>query len=439
MAMSLIHTSIVNLIAITYIFSSTSSYSQELIKEETSLSAVYFLGEGFMKSSNHQVKPEAFKSGYMLEYEILNNNKSTKILGTKQTKIHIKEIQATEVLRNRSTGLAILGSGKNRTTNLIETPVRLVKNIGKLGRKVKNFEDVVMFIPKHSANTVFRLAKGFGEFGVTIIRISKGAASTKCSGYTCVKKAGTDIWSGFNSLAGKHNASRRLHAEFNTDPETNNKAYRKQIDRLAYANAYTGTTIKLGAGQAGIDYLSDAFMGVGYYNNAEFIISYEDAHRQRNHEKEILKGWGADTNLVNFFYKNKTYTKKYRRRLFKSLDTITDKKFALKLFNAAAKENNRTIAMNKLRTIEHIAYLTSNGDIIKYEGDPKLPVIIERNGLSTLVIYADLIHWTENFDSQITSLSKTTQLSNIDVLGYSTLAFKEKAKMREIIVNELNQ
>ena len=119
MAMSLIHTSIVNLIAITYIFSSTSSYSQELIKEETSLSAVYFLGEGFMKSSNHQVKPEAFKSGYMLEYEILNNNKSTKILGTKQTKIHIKEIQATEVLRNRSTGLAILGSGKNRTTNLI--------------------------------------------------------------------------------------------------------------------------------------------------------------------------------------------------------------------------------------------------------------------------------------------------------------------------------
>jgi len=111
----------------------------------------------------------------------------------------------------------------------------------------------------------------------------------------------------------------------------------------------------------------------------------------------------------------------------------------LELFNAAAKENNRTIAMSKLRTIEHIAYLTSNRDIIKYEGSPKLPVIIEKNGLSTLVIYADLIHWTKNFDSQITSLSKTKQLSNIDVLGYSTLAFKEKAKMREIIVNELNQ
>ena len=179
------------------------------------------------------------------------------------------------------------------------------------------------FCYSFSSNTIFQLAKGFEEFGVTIIRISKGAASTKCSGYTCVKKAGTDIWSGFNSLAGKHNASRRLHSEFNTDPETNNKVYRKQIDRLAYANAYTGTTIKLGAGQAGIDYLSDAFMGVGYYNNAEFIVSYEDAHRQRNNEKEILKGWGADTNLVNFFYKNKTYTKKYRRRLFKSLDTIT--------------------------------------------------------------------------------------------------------------------
>jgi hypothetical protein len=439
MVIKLIHTGIVNLIAVTYIFSSPSSYSQDLTKYETSQNAINFLGEDFMKSSNHQVNPKATKIGYMLEYEIINNNKSKKILGTKQAKIHIQEIQATEVLRNRSTGLAILDSAKNRTTNLIETPVRVVKNISKLGSKVKNFEDLVMFIPKHSSNTIFQLAKGFGEFGVTIIRISKGAASTKCSGYTCVKKAGTDIWSGFNSLAGKHNASRRLHSEFNTDPETNNKVYRKQIDRLAYANAYTGTTIKLGAGQAGIDYLSDAFMGVGYYNNAEFIVSYEDAHRQRNNEKEILKGWGADTNLVNFFYKNKTYTKKYRRRLFKSLDTITDKKFALKLFSAAAKENNRTIAMSKLRTIEHIAYLTSNRDIVKYEGSSELPFIVEKNGSSTLVIYADHIHWTKKFSSQITAFANIQQLTNVDILGYSSLGFKKEAKIRDIIVNELNQ
>lgn len=439
MVIRLIYKTIVNLVAITYLFNSPSSYSQDLLTGSKYLNAINFLGEDYMSSPNHQVRPQAFSNGYMLEYEILNNNKIVKVLGTKQTKIYIREIEATEALQKRSTAFAILLSAKNRTTNLVETPIRVSKTIGRLGSEIKTFEDFVMFIPKHSTNAVFQLAKGFGEFGVTIIRITRGAASTKCSGYTCVKKAGTDIWSGFNSLAGKHNASRRLHSEFSTDPETNNKSYRNQIDRLAYANAYTGTTIKLGAGQAGIDYLSDAFMGVGYYNNAEFIVSYEDAHRQRNFEKEILKSWGAETDLVNFFYKNKTYTKKYRRRLFKSLDIITDKAFALDLFNAAAKENNRTIAMSKLRTIEHIAYLTSNRDVHKYLGSPELPVIIERNGLSTLTIYADLIHWTDKFESQMDAIENIDQLSNIDILGYSSLDFKKEAKMRKITVRDLNQ
>jgi fucose 4-O-acetylase-like acetyltransferase len=111
----------------------------------------------------------------------------------------------------------------------------------------------------------------------------------------------------------------------------------------------------------------------------------------------------------------------------------------LKLFSAAAKENNRTIAMSKLRTIEHIAYLTSNRDIVKYEGSSELPFIVEKNGSSTLVIYADHIHWTKKFSSQITAFTNIQQLTNIDILGYSSLGFKKEAKIRDIIVNELNQ
>ena len=76
MVIKLIHTGIVNLIAVTYIFSSPSSYSQDLTKYETSQNAINFLGEDFMKSSNHQVNPKATKIGYMLEYEIINNGKT---------------------------------------------------------------------------------------------------------------------------------------------------------------------------------------------------------------------------------------------------------------------------------------------------------------------------------------------------------------------------
>jgi len=131
MVIRLIYKTIVNLVAITYLFNSPLSYSQDLLTGSKYLNAINFLGEDYMSSPNHQVRPQAFSNGYMLEYEILNNNKIVKVLGTKQTKIYIREIQATEALQNRSTAFAILLSAKNRTTNLVETPIRVSKTIGR--------------------------------------------------------------------------------------------------------------------------------------------------------------------------------------------------------------------------------------------------------------------------------------------------------------------
>ena len=45
----------------------------------------------------------------------------------------------------------------------------------------------------------------------------------------------------------------------------------------------------------------------------------------------------------------------------------------------------------------------------------------------------------KSFSSQITAFANIQQLTNVDILGYSSLGFKKEAKIRDIIVNELNQ
>ena len=81
------------------------------------------------------------------------------------------------------------------------------------------------------------------SLAATAWRITTSAAGTKCQGFGgCTSKAGRDIWSGFNSLAGKHNAAKEIHYTLGTDPYTDNQVLQRQVDRLAYADAYTSTT-----------------------------------------------------------------------------------------------------------------------------------------------------------------------------------------------------
>lgn len=403
---------------------------------QRTVDAAAFLGANYMQSPLHRVAPQAVSDGYMLRYTIETPYERVTIIGTEQAKTRIREIQATDVLRNRSTGGAILSSAKDRTTNLVETPYRLGKTLVNRAGDISTVEDAALFVPKQVGQAAGSLLNGVGGLVVTGARITKGAAGTKCSGLDCVGKAGGDIWSGVNSLAGKHNASRRLHAEFGTDPETENKVYRKQIDRLAYANAYTGTTVKLGAGQAGIDYLSPAFTGVGYYNNAEFVGGYEDAHRQKNQEKQTLIGWGANPRAVDNFYKNNAFTKNYRRRLFKALSTIADKIFAVSLFHDAADTAERYRAESQLVTYEYIAALAARGDVTAYVSNAAAPLIVSRDGTLILPVYADYLDWKPQLAATLQDLSKGNSQSALHVLGYAAPDVKRNARQLGVQIVE---
>lgn len=391
------------------------------------LDAERFLGADNMQSSSHRVAPQATLQGYMLSYIIETSNEHFVVMGTEQAKTLIREIHATDVLSQRSTAATILNSAKDRTTNLVETPLRLGKTLVSRASEINDVGDAVLFVPDQVGQAMGELLGGVGELAVTGVRVSVGAAGTDCSGLDCVGKAGSDIWSGVNSLAGKHNVSRRLHSEFGTDPETQNESYRRQINRLAYADSYTSTTIKLGAGQAGINYISPAFTGVGYYNNAEFIGQYEDARRQRNAEKKILLSWGADLRSVDGFYQNKAFTKQSRRRFFKALEAIPDKIFSAESLKDAANVQERYKANSLLVTYEYIATLAMNGDVAEYVQDDLGPLIISNDGALIFPLYANYLAWTPQLHSILQSLAKRSDKSAIHVLGFVGADVNQKA------------
>ena len=403
---------------------------------QSTVNAAQYLGAEYMQSPYHRVLPLAVSDGYMLRYKIETPHESIVITGTEQARNRIHEIHATAELRQRSTGVAILSSAKDRTTNLVETPYRIGKTLVSRAGEIENVGEAALFIPEQIGQAAGSLIGGVGELGVTALRITKGATGTKCSGFGCVEKAGEDIWSGVNSLAGKHNASRELHAEFGTDPQTDNKAYRKQIDRLAYARSYTGTTIKLGAGQAGIDYLSPAFTGIGYVNNAEFVGQYEDAHRQKNFEKDSYAAWGADPRAIEDLYKNEAFTKLNRRRLFQALNAIPDKAFAVRLLHDAANSPDRSHTKSHLAANDYIATLAVRGEITAYVNDGPMPLIGLRDGTLILPIYADYLQLTPQLETNLRDLAKRSNRRALHVLGHAAPNVKEASRRMDVQVVE---
>ena len=401
-----------------------------------SVDAAQFIGADYMQGPFHRVAPQAISDGYMLRYTIETPYERMVVIGTEQAKNRIHEIQAAETLRQRSTGGAILGSAKNRTTNLVETPYRIGKTLVNRAGEISNVGEAALFVPEQVGQAAGSLLHGVGELGVTALRITKGAAGTKCSGFGCVEKAGEDIWSGVNSLAGKHNASRRLHAEFGTDPQTDYKPYRKQVDRLAYANSYTGTAIKLGAGQAGIDYISPAFTGVGYVNNAEFVGGYKDAHRQKNFEKDSYKAWGADPRAVEDLFKNDAYTKLNRRRLFAALNAIPDKAFAVRLLHDTADSPDRSHTKSHLALYDYIAALAARGEVTAFISNAPRPLISSQDGTLILPIYSDYLEASPHLIDELQNIKSRNPKAALHVLGYAAPSAKQAAKERGVQVVE---
>lgn len=425
-------------IAVVFLMNSITVLAQKSSENLKSVQSSAFLGQDWMAGPFHTVHPYALSEGHMLVYKISSQDEVYDIKGTAAARDMIREITATGTLRQRSTAGTIVESAAGRTLNIVETPIRVVSGLVKKADDISSFEEGVLFIPTEIVNATGQLIDGVGELAVTGVRITTGAASTKCSGLGCVEKAGEDIWSGFNSLMGKHNSARRLHNEFGTDPQTQNKTYRKQIDRLAYAESYTATTVKLGVSNAGIEYLSPAMQTVGWYNNGEFVAGYEDAHRRRNFEKKTYAEWGADSDMVAALYRNEAFTKLQRRRLFTALEVLPSLPVRIRFLQTAEAISERSEATTFLAKMEYLKSLSTEGMISSFDLGSSDTTFTDSRGVKTTLIYADYLNWSESLRSKI-SQDRARGISELRIMGQASPLFVTNARNLGISVTQITQ
>lgn len=331
------------------------------------LKADAFIPGDMLESPLHRFHPDVSTNGFSNVYTIESPIGLQRIEGTEQAIMRVREIHATEVLRDRSTVGSIANSAKNRTLNLVETPIRILGSVGDEWNEVETAGDAILFVPVQTGNLVGKFAAGIGEMGVTGVRIVRGAAGTKCNGFGCVEKAGKDIWSGLNSLTGKHDVTRKLHAEMGTSSETTYQPLKNQVDRISYADAYTGTAYKFGLGVNGyrINYFSDVVTGTGYANNAEFLASYQDADRIKNENKDRLIEWGVSQQTLDTLYNNPNYSKLRRIRLVTALRQLGNPVEQARFARGAAHADSRYNADAHIAAYEYLAALAQTG---RYQG-----------------------------------------------------------------------
>ncbi len=411
---------------ISTIFISTALGLAQLCQAAISskVNAQDYLGADWMKSEWHSVNPTAINDGVFNSYEITTPDGTYTVRGTTQARQNIREIYAIYQLRERSIADTFANSLTTRTVNWVKTPLRTAGMVGKRVGAIDSVGDAALFVPKAIYDTGDVVVSSVGEFAVTGRRIATGAAGTKCGSFgDCVSEAGTDIWSGLNSLLGKHNAARRLHAEFGTDRQTQNPLLRREIDRLSYTEAYTGSAFKFAIPNANIKYLSDYQTGIGYYNNAEFAAGYTDAHRPRNAQKKMLADAGVSDEQINTLYKSPLYTHNQRTALAGALSIIQAKGQLSGFVMGANSVQTLEDAQNIIDVYGYLAGQVDQGQLMGFAPEP---VIIAQkiDGSLFAPIRADYLQWNDGLAQKAKRLLAQARSTNagaqIHLLGQAS-------------------
>jgi len=402
--------------------------------------AATFLGADLMSSDLHYVYPEAWNDGYANTYEIETPKHLYVVQGTGLAISRIREIKATEELRRRSTGVAAGKAVVERTANLVITPVRALGGIAGRFGKIETTGDALMVVPSGAAEIAGHLGSGLKELSITGWRITTGAAGTRCQGINgCVAKAGDDIWSGVNSLAGKHQAAKEIHAELGTDPYTQNKVLQRQVDRLAYTDAYISTATKVGYTWSGVRILDPLATGVGYYNNGEFVATYEDARKYRRLEKKQMRSWGVSEDVITKLYNNEAFTHLTRSKLSKAVSTFGTDTYKIRMIEEAASSSTRFVAESRLRVYVYLADLTEKGKIEAFVSDLPSAVAVGTDGTLILPFAVDYIKWTPELAPTIKNFAALSNHGRpvIHVLGTASPMFKQETQALGVTVLEL--
>jgi len=400
-----------------------------------------FLGANWMESDVHRVSPLATNNGQINTYVIETRHGVFRVNGTDQARAFIREIDAANTLRQKSTTGMVGSALSSRVVNLVKTPIKTVKSVGNRIDAVSNLEDAVLLAPRTAIDVGGSVLNGASEMVYTGNRLLKKAGGgSKCQGLgKCLEDAGEDVLSGMNSLAGKHNSARKLHAQFGTDSETRNPILKREVDRLAYAEAYTKTGFKLFAPNTGLSELDTYRRGVAVYNNGQLVANYKDAYRKRNQQKAGLLARGIDSDILKAFYKHDNYTKKQKYDLIESLNQLTPQANLAPFIQDASTASNVYEAKSYVDKYAYFAWLKTTRGIQDFKSDPIQalgPIALMADNHHAIPIKADLLDWTAETDMMMKHLSRFQNLE-IHILGHATPELKQNARRIGVHIIEL--
>lgn len=409
------------------------------------LSATDFLGAKWMQGELHSVDPRTYNDGYANSYKIISKDYTYVVQGTEQAKERILEIAAIKELRKIPIAFAAAGTVKDKTENLVATPIRAFQGGREKYDNAPTREDKVMMVSSGFTTVVSKLGKGVRELGVTGARIVGGVAGTKCSGTQCISKAGLDVWSGMNSIVGKHDASRRIHQQLGTDPDSENVVLQREVDRLAYTNAYSGAGYKFGLSGAGIPVLSTVVKGIGYYNNVEFVSQYEDAEKRRTIERAVLVEWGAPQDTVNTLYRNKAFTNTYRTQLVNLLGRVGNMNLRIRMVEDAANVKTRYVARSKLDIFKYLAKLDQRGELSGYIENTSMVIGVRGNNTLILPFSTDYMIWNKEIAGLVQNYAKLAdsgtpyRQAQIHIIGQASPRFRAETQKLGVKLVEISK
>jgi len=227
--------------------------------------------------------------------------------------------------------------------------------------------------------------------------------------------------------------ARKLHAEFGTDDETQNKILQREVDRLSYTRAYTKTGIRLFLPDKGVETLDDYLDAVGFYNNGETVAHYTDRHRPREDQKERLEDRGLPRELIRTFYRNPSFTNRGRISLVDSLERFGHEANIEPIIERASLVTTQYEAA----AFEHrYRYLAAVFATNNFQAFNDTSIMTTQDGRHIQTIMADYLNWapmTENMTQNLSSFRN----SEIHVLGLASPEFKRSAHSKGVRVFEV--
>lgn len=406
-----------------------------IAQQNQGLSAENFLGRKWMQGPLHSVASTVQNDGQANRYSVSSRHGTHLITGTEQTRTFIREIYAAEALRGKSTVGTVGGAVGNRVLNLVNTPIEVVGAVGNRLNTIDSVGDAVLLAPRTALDVGEKIVTGTGELLYTGVRLARKVTSSGvgCDSLgNCITGAGENIWSGLNSVSGKNRSARRLHAQFGTDYETRNAILKKEIDRHAYADAYTKSGLLLFAPDTGITEFDDYRDAVGFYDATQTVGGYRDSRRAREEQKARLAARGIPQGLIQAFYQNKVYTRREKVDLIASLESLRPNINIAPFIANAAQANSPYDAKSYVRQYAYLAGLSQAYGVWGFIGTSS-PIAITPNGRHILTRTADYLNWTPATAQDVAQLSRLRN-PELHIIGLASEEVRQRAQSRGVRV-----